>query len=67
MNYPLSLVAGDQSILDFGAQTSSAGALLAEQTSTGNDTPRSPLLAIMGGILLLIGIGLAVYLWFQRH
>lgn len=65
MNYPLKLTAGDQSILDFGAQTSSAGALLAEHTP--GTSRRSPVLAIMGGLLLLVGAGIAVYLWFQRR
>lgn len=66
MNYPLKLTAGESSIIDFGAQTSSAGALMAEQTSpTGGR--RSPLLAIMGGIMLIIGVGIAVYLWVQRR
>jgi len=68
MNFPLELTAGDQSILTFGAQTSSAGALIAEQTSpTDLSTRRSPLLAILGGIMLLIGVGIAVYLWIQRR
>ena len=67
MNYPLQLTAGESSIIDFGAQTSSAGALLAEQTSPTGEGRRSPMLAIMGGIMLIIGVGIAVYLWVQRR
>ena len=68
MNYPLSLIAGDTSIIDFGAQTSSAGALVAQQTGpTVQNTRRSPLLGILGGILMIVGIGIGVYLWIQRR
>ena len=62
MNYPLSLKAGDRSILDFGAQTSSAGAIVAEQGPTEEETRRSPLLGIIGGVMVVIGIGLGIYL-----
>ena len=63
MNYPLRLKAGDRSILDFGAQISSAGSLLeANQGSSSAGSQRSPLLGIIGGLLLLGGIGLGVYL-----
>ena len=68
MNYPLTLKAGDRSILDFGAQTSSAGALVAEQVSPeGESTRRSPLLGIMGGVMVLFGIGLGIYLRVLRR
>jgi hypothetical protein len=68
MNYPLTLTAGDSSILDFGAQTSSAGALVAEQESpTLPESRRSPLLGIVGGVLVLFGIGLGVYLRVLRR
>ena len=68
MNYPLSLIAGDTSIVDFGAQTSSAGALVAQQTGPAEqNTRRSPLLGILGGILMVVGIGIGIYLWIQRR
>lgn len=68
MNYPLTLNAGDRSILDFGAQTSSAGALIEEQSGTGEDqSRRSPLLGIIGGVMVLFGIGLGVYLRVLRR
>ena len=56
MNYPLTLKAGDQSTLDFGAQVSA----LAQPVSPSG-SGRSPLLAIIGSLVLLGGIGLAIY------
>jgi len=68
MNYPLTLKAGDRSILDFGAQTSSAGALVAEQEGPAiAGGQRSPLLGIIGGIMILFGIGLGIYLRVLRR
>ncbi len=63
MNYPLKMQAGDQATLDFGAQTSS------EITSPGAVDPeggRSPLLAIVGGVLIVGGIGVAIYMTRKR-
>ena len=57
MNYALDLRAGDQSTLDFGAQPGSA-VLPAE---TEEPQGRSPLLAIIGGVLVLGGAALGVY------
>ena len=56
MNYPLKLDAGNQSIIDFGAQLSSQGEPLSP-----SEGGRSPMLAIIGGILILGGIGLGIY------
>lgn len=58
INYPLKLIAGNRSIIDFGAQISSRPA------NPGGPAPssNSPLLAILGGVLILGGIGLGVYL-----
>lgn len=68
MNYPLALKAGDRSILDFGAQISSAGAIVAEQEApTVEQSRRSPLLGIIGGVMVLFGIGLGVYLRVLRR
>jgi hypothetical protein len=61
MNYPLTLRAGDRSILDFGAQLSSEAQPLAP-----SEGGRSPVLAIVGALMLLAGIGLAVYFWRLR-
>lgn len=60
MNFALKLTAGDKSTLDFGAQSSSTG-----QTESGGG--RSTLLGIVGGLLLLGGVGLGVYLWRFRR
>lgn len=57
MSYALKLKAGDQSTLDFGAQSNSQG-----PASTGGGG-RSPILGILGGLLLLAGAGMGVYLW----
>lgn len=63
MNYALTVKAGDQSILDFGAQLSSQA--VAPSASEGG---KSPILGILGGLLLLGGIGLVVYMArFRNH
>lgn len=57
--YNLSLKAGDESYLDFGAQRDS----MSEPESpipTTDDSGKSPLLGIIGGLLLLAGVGLGV-------
>lgn len=56
MNYALVLKAGDYSVLDFGAQISSAAMPLPV-----GEGGRSPFLAILGSLLILGGIGLGVY------
>uniref|UniRef100_A0A7C4KYK3 LysM peptidoglycan-binding domain-containing protein n=2 Tax=Bellilinea TaxID=475960 RepID=A0A7C4KYK3_9CHLR len=56
LNYALKVSAGDNSVLDFGAQLSSQA--VPTPVSEGG---RSPLMAVMGGIILLAGLGLAVY------
>ncbi|BCY17733.1 hypothetical protein hrd7_15820 [Leptolinea sp. HRD-7] len=59
LNVPLKLGAGDKSTLDFGAQVSSK----AVEPNTGNASTesKSPLLGIVGAVLVLGGIGLGVY------
>jgi hypothetical protein len=61
MNYALALKAGESSILDFGAQQSSSAA-----PTPVSEGGRSPLLGILGGILVLIGIGMGVYVWRRK-
>lgn len=56
LNYALQVSAGDNSVLDFGAQLSSQA--VPTPVSEGG---RSPLMAVMGGIILLAGLGLAIY------
>jgi len=55
-NYPLVLRAGDDTILDFGAQYSSLGQPLEDPAQQ-----RSPLLAVLGAICILAGVGLAIW------
>jgi hypothetical protein len=57
-NYALRLNAGDETFLDFGAQANTE--TLAE-APTPAGSGRSPLLAIVGGLFLLAGAGLAVF------
>jgi hypothetical protein len=58
-NYPLSLLAGNRSVIDFGAQISTHPA--ATQAAVSGGVGRSPLLLVFGGILILGGLGLAIY------
>jgi LysM repeat protein len=55
-DYALSLKAGDQSTIDFGAQLSSQA-----QPTPVSEGGNSPLLGILGGLVVLAGVGLAVY------
>jgi LysM repeat protein len=57
-NYALSLKAGDETFLDFGAQANSE--TLAEAPIPAG-SGRSPILGIVGGLFLLVGVGLAVF------
>jgi LysM repeat protein len=57
-NFAIPLKGGDTTYLDFGAQAN-------EETLANAPTPtgsgRSPILGILGGALLLIGLGLAIF------
>jgi len=57
-SYALPLMAGDESYVDFGAQPNSE-TLAEAPTPTGSG--RSPLLGILGGLLIAAAIGLAVF------
>lgn len=64
MNRAIKLIAGDRSTVNFGAQPS--GSI----TDTGNEQTgnTSPIIAIVGGIMIVGGIGLGVYFMrFRRH
>lgn len=61
-NYALEVKAGEDATIDFGAQESAPSAGVVEPDSAR----RSPLLAIVGGVVLLAGLGLAFYLWRTR-
>lgn len=58
LNYTLELEPGTETYLDFGAQVSSA---VEQEAAAAGGSSRSLLLGIAGGVLLLGGIGLAVY------
>ena len=60
-NSPLTLVAGDQTTMNFGAQLSS----LAQPTGPG-EGGRNPILGLAGLILILGGAGLSFYFWRLR-
>ena len=61
-NYALEVKAGEDATIDFGAQESapSAGVI------TPDSARRSPVLGIIGGLVLLAGLGLAFYMWRTR-
>lgn len=61
MNAPLKLVAGNISVVNFGAQLSSQAQPV--PTSEGG---RNPILGIIGGILILGGIGIGAYFVFRK-
>lgn len=66
MDKQINLLAGDQQILEFGAQASTK----ATDVPAGGASPSSnggTLLAIMGGLLVVIGIGLGGYVFFTRR
>ena len=68
MNFPIKIKAGDQTLLNFGAQVSSKAQQQPTAVVPGATGPtetvvdnRSPLLAIVGGVLILSGLGLGFY------
>lgn len=56
LNRAFSLAAGDSSTIDFGAQISSSA-----NEVTSEESGRSPLLAILGALVILAGVGIAVW------
>jgi hypothetical protein len=59
LNQSLNLEAGQTTLIAFGAQANSE---LVAQTALIPESPgKSPLMGIIGGILLVAGIGLGVY------
>jgi len=65
LNQTLRLEAGQTTLLAFGAQANSE---LEAQTALIPESPRkSPLLGIMGGVLLLGGVGLGLYAFLLRR
>jgi len=58
-SYVLELLAGDTSYINFGAQLNSAAEV--EAPIVPAEGGRSPLFAIIGGVFLLAGLGLAIF------
>ena len=61
LNASVKLTGGDETYLSFGAQVNSETS--AEPVIIPEGPERSPLLALAGGLLLLVGIGIGVYAW----
>ncbi len=61
-NYPLKVTAGDQAVLNFGAQISAKAAPPAP-----SEGGHSALLGILGGLLVVVGIGLGAVMLFMRR
>jgi hypothetical protein len=60
LSYRLTVKAGDQASIDFGAQSKTVTASQPAETEAGG---RSPILGIFGFLLLLAGAGLGYYSW----
>jgi hypothetical protein len=56
VNYPLTVEAGDRAVLDFGAQPKAETQVQAEDIENN-----SSILAILGGVFILAGIGFGIY------
>ena len=63
MNYPLTVHAGETATIDFGAQEKIVLPTTPQEAAAQG---RSPLLGIIGGLILLSGLGLGIYMWRQR-
>ena len=62
LTYTLTLKAGDSATLDFGAQLSTAA-----QPRTVSEGGRSPMLGILGGLILVGGLALGIYVRAMRR
>ncbi len=63
----VNVLAGDKVILEFGAQAASPAQPQAQPTETPPPSGTGLLLAILGGLLVLAGIGLGVYVAVARR
>jgi hypothetical protein len=64
LNYTLDLMAGDETLLDFGAQLSTVAQAESPPPEEGG---RSPLLGLLGGILLLAGAAMGLFAGLMRR
>jgi hypothetical protein len=58
-SYQITLEAGDETYIDFGAQANSEK--LAEAPLLPQEGEKSPLFGIVGGVIIILGIGLALF------
>jgi len=58
-SYQVTLEAGDETYVDFGAQANSEK--LAEAPIVPKEGEKSPLLGIIGGVIIILGIGVALF------
>jgi len=65
MNSSIHIQAGDQTTLEFGVQVSAKAAPPTAPGVTAGGS-RSPIMGIVGGAILLIGVGLGLYFFFMR-
>lgn len=66
LNSPVELLAGDITYLTFGAQAGSV--VIEENTPPPESSSSTPLLGIIGLVMLLGGVGLGVYsVWFRKR
>lgn len=64
MSYPISVKVGELATIDFGAQEKEPQSINSPLAPAENQ--KSPLLGILGAVLLLAGLGLGYYLWRNR-
>ncbi len=64
LNYAVNLNPGEEVLLDFGAQANSE--ILARNTGLIG-TQQTPVLGLIGSVLVLFGTGLGIYLWIFKR
>lgn len=65
LDQQINLLAGDQQILEFGAQASTKATEVSASSASRAENG-STLLAVFGGLLVIVGIGLGGYVFFTR-
>jgi LysM repeat protein len=64
MSYPVSVKVGEVATIDFGAQEKAPVPITGPLAPEGQ---KSPILGIVGAVLLISGLGLAYYMWRNRR